>query len=80
MPDDGPYETLAGLVMTELGRLPQIGDTIATPRAALTVEAMEGRRVTRLRVRPVAGSARDDAAGDTPAPRGPAGRDGEEGR
>ena len=50
MPDDGPYETLAGLVMTELGRLPQIGDTIATPRAALTVEAMEGRRVTRLRV------------------------------
>ena len=80
VPDDGPYETLAGLVMTELGRLPQIGDTIATPRAALTVEAMEGRRVARLRVRPVAGSARDDAAGGAPAPRGPAGRDGEEGR
>ena len=80
VPDDGPYETLAGLVMTELGRLPQIGDTIATPRAALTVEAMEGRRVTRLRVRPVAGPARDAAAGDAPAPRGPAGRDGEEGR
>ena len=74
VPDDGPYETLAGLVMTELGRLPQIGDTIATPRAALTVEAMEGRRVTRLRVRPVADPGEAGAVDDGEEP-GP-GRDG----
>ena len=54
VPDDGPYETLAGLVMTRLGRLPEVGDRVSTARAELTVEAMEGRRVTRLRVRPEA--------------------------
>ena len=74
VPDDGPYETLAGLVMTELGRLPRIGDTVTTPRAALTVEAMEGRRVTRLRVRPVADPGEAGAVDDGGEP-GP-GRDG----
>ena len=74
VPDDGPYETLGGLVMTELGRLPRIGDTVTTPRAALTVEAMEGRRVTRLRVRPVADPGEAGAVDDGEEP-GP-GRDG----
>ena len=64
VPDDGPYETLAGLVMTELGRVPEIGDAVATPRATLTVEAMEGRCVTRLRVRPSAEVAETDGAED----------------
>lgn len=51
VPDDGPYETLGGLVMSELGRIPVVGDMVRTGQAELTVEAMEGRRVTRLRVR-----------------------------
>ena len=51
VPDDGPYETLGGLVMTELGRIPRVGDTVDVARVELVVEAMEGRRVTRLRVR-----------------------------
>ncbi|WP_219109777.1 hemolysin family protein [Actinomyces sp. 594] len=54
VPDDGPYETLAGLVMTELGRIPEVGDAVTTPQAVLTVQAMEGRRITRLRVHPLA--------------------------
>ena len=49
MPDDGPYETLGGLVMTVLGRIPQIGDTVTVTGTVLTVEAVEGRRVTPLR-------------------------------
>ena len=54
---------------------------MTTPRAALTVEAMEGRRVTRLRVRPVAEPslpARDAAeagAANGPGPRAPSRRD-----
>ena len=36
--------------MTELGRIPAVGDRVRTPRAWLAVEAMDGRRVTRLRV------------------------------
>ena len=54
VPDDGPYETLGGLVMHELGRVPAVGDEVETRRTLLTVVGMEGRRVTRLRVRPVA--------------------------
>lgn len=50
VPDDGPYETLGGLVMTELGRIPRVGDQVTTPRAVLVIQTMDGRRVTRLRV------------------------------
>ena len=52
VPDDGPYETLGGLVMTELGRIPAVGDVVDLPHASLTVDPMDGRRVTRLHVRP----------------------------
>ncbi|SPT53381.1 magnesium/cobalt efflux protein CorC [Actinomyces bovis] len=50
VPDDGPYETLAGLVMNELGRIPQVGDQVDVAHVRLRVEAMEGRRVVSLRV------------------------------
>ena len=66
VPDDGPYETLAGLVMTELGRIPVVGDVVELPHASLTVDAMDGRRVTRLHVRP-----KDPEA--APGSRGPEG-------
>lgn len=51
--DDGPYETLGGLVMNELGRIPQIGDEVTLPTCTILVDAMEGRRVTRVRITPV---------------------------
>ncbi|WP_194948275.1 hemolysin family protein [Actinomyces trachealis] len=50
VPDDGPYETLAGLVMNELGRIPKVGDCVDVAHVCLRVEAMDGRRVVRLRV------------------------------
>lgn len=53
IPDDGPYETLGGLVMNELGRIPQIGDEVTLPTCTILVDAMEGRRVTRVRITPV---------------------------
>lgn len=53
IPDDGPYETLGGLVMNELGRIPQIGDEVTLPSCTILVDAMEGRRVTRVRITPV---------------------------
>lgn len=53
VPDDGAYETLGGLVMARLGRVPHAGDVVQVPRAVLQVEQMDGRRVERLRVRPV---------------------------
>ena len=50
VPDDGPYETLGGLVMTALGRIPVAGDEIEVPGVRLRIEQMAGRRVERVRV------------------------------
>lgn len=50
VPDDGPYETLGGLVMDRLGRVPVAGDEVVVHGVALRVERMDGRRVDRLRV------------------------------
>ena len=49
---EGPYDTIAGFVLAELGRIPDRGDAVQLPDgAALTVERMEGRRISRLRYR-----------------------------
>jgi CBS domain containing-hemolysin-like protein len=57
VPEGAAYETLGGLVMAELGRMPAVGDEVTVGRAAdrvsLRVEAMDGRRVERVRVRQV---------------------------
>ena len=50
VPDDGPYETLGGLVMDRLGRIPRVGDEVRVEDVVLHVEQMDGRRVDRLRV------------------------------
>ncbi|MBO0608853.1 hemolysin family protein [Myceligenerans salitolerans] len=52
VPDGAAYETLGGLVMAELGRVPRVGDEVTVSGTVLRVEAMDGRRVERLRVRP----------------------------
>lgn len=53
VPDEGAWETLGGLVMATLGRLPQVGDRVRVEDVELTVEELDGRRVDRLRVGPV---------------------------
>lgn len=50
VPDEAPYETLGGLVMTLLGRLPEEGDEVAVPGVRLRVERMDGRRVELIQV------------------------------
>jgi putative hemolysin len=47
---DGPYETVAGFVLAELGRLPEIGDTVEVGGRTFTVLELDGRRIARLRV------------------------------
>ena len=53
LPDGPAYETVGGLVMAQLGRVPRGGDTVTLPGAVLRVERMDGRRVERVRVAPV---------------------------
>lgn len=52
VPEDGPYETVAGFVMNELGRLPVIGDEVAVADGILRVERLDGRRIDRIRYTP----------------------------
>lgn len=50
LPEDPAYDTLAGLVMSELGRVAEIGDTICSQGSTLQVVAVEGRRITRISI------------------------------
>jgi len=50
----GPYETLGGFVVHSLGRIPAVGDAVTALDHVFTVIAMDGRRVSRLRVAPTA--------------------------
>ncbi|ORT60903.1 hemolysin family protein [Streptomyces sp. CB03238] len=45
---DGPYETLAGLVATELGRIPAVGDSVVLGGWLLDVVDASGRRAARV--------------------------------
>ncbi|MGZ3143590.1 hemolysin family protein [Lentzea chajnantorensis] len=47
---DGDYETLAGLVLTRLGRIPDVGDEIRVDGWRVTVMRMDRHRVAELRV------------------------------
>ena len=49
IPEDGPYETVGGFIMAELGELPKIGDTVEIASGTLRVERIDGRRVDRVR-------------------------------
>ncbi|MGP9723645.1 hemolysin family protein [Corynebacterium sp. AOP40-9SA-29] len=76
---DGPYETLGGLIMTTLGRIPVEGDRVLLPRGErdlmermtdgnpvrweATVESMDIRRVDRVQLRPVPDTSTESAQG-----------------
>lgn len=48
----GPWETIAGYVLAQLGHLPEAGDRLATDVGVFTISAMDGYRITELELRP----------------------------
>jgi CBS domain containing-hemolysin-like protein len=52
VPEDGPYETVAGWLMSELGRLPTVGDALETEAGVFRIERLDGRRIDRVRYTP----------------------------
>ncbi len=52
VPEDGPYETVAGFIMSQLGRLPVVGDTVDVEGGQFRVERLDGRRIDRVRFTP----------------------------
>lgn len=48
---EGEWDSVGGLVFSELGRVPEVGDTVEVSEGyRLTVESMDGRRVERVRI------------------------------
>ena len=54
VPEEGPYETVAGWLMSELGRLPVVGDTVQVESGVFRIERLDGRRIDRVRYTPTA--------------------------
>ncbi|MDO9396115.1 MAG: hemolysin family protein [Herbiconiux sp.] len=52
VPDDDDHETVAGYVIDELDRLPELGDEIPVAGGVLRVERVDGVRLDRLRFIP----------------------------
>lgn len=61
---EGPYETVAGFVMSEIGRVARVGDSVDHDNYRLTVTELDGKRISRVRV-----TALDGAGLDSSAPR-----------
>ena len=61
----GPYETVAGFIVTSLGRLPMVGDTVAAAGAGIAVVEVDGHRIARVRV-----SMAENPAPGAPSPDG----------
>jgi putative hemolysin len=49
---EGPYETVAGFIVSELGHVPAAGEEVRIDGYRLTVTELDGRRVSRVRVTP----------------------------
>ncbi len=48
--DDRPFDSVGGLVMDALGRIPAVGDEVTVDGSTIRVAAMRGRRVTEVRL------------------------------
>ena len=53
IPREGGVETLAGFILLRLGHIPEDGESIVYEGRRLTVMAMDGRRIARIRVETV---------------------------
>ncbi len=53
LPRDQGFETLAGFIMAQLGRIPRGGETLDFEHRRFTVLQMEGRRIGRVKIESV---------------------------
>jgi putative hemolysin len=69
---DGPYETVAGWFVAQLGALPELGDRVVHEQSGSSFEVIEldGRRIARLRVAPGIAPAEPGAASEVPGAAG----------
>ena len=68
---EGPYETVAGYIMAQLGRVPVSGDFVDFDDQRISVQDVDGRRVSRVRVTaipPVVVVPEEHTIGPAPSP------------
>jgi putative hemolysin len=53
LPRDGGVETLAGFLLTQLGHIPDAGESVDFEGRRYTVAEMSGHRISRVRIEPV---------------------------
>lgn len=61
VPDEAAYETVGGYVMSKLGRIAVVGDTVPVGGGTLSVTRMDGRRIDRICFHPMDQPAARDA-------------------
>ncbi len=62
LPEDGDYDTIGGLVFSELGRIPQAGEAIVwQEKVRISVLEATRRRIDRVRIERLAGGQRESA-------------------
>lgn len=70
LPREGGVETLAGFMLTRLGRIPRGGETVEFEGRKLTVVDMKGHRISKIRIEriePEKAAVQNDAAGGSEA-------------
>jgi len=50
LPEDDAYETLAGLILYKLRRIPQPGEEVEVGNFRLKVVGLDGPRITRIQI------------------------------
>ncbi|KIS26836.1 membrane protein [Arthrobacter sp. SPG23] len=63
VPDESAYETVGGYVMSQLGRIAAVGDTVDVGGGTLSVTRMDGRRIDRICFKPAPVRGEEHAAG-----------------
>jgi len=60
LPEDGPYDTIGGLVMNELGEIPSVGSRVSVDGIGIEVTQMQGRRVAQVAITPAPTGGEDE--------------------
>lgn len=58
---EGDWNSIGGLVFSTLGRVPIGGEVVSVPGYQLTVDKVQGRRISRVRIAPAPDEPSDDA-------------------
>jgi CBS domain containing-hemolysin-like protein len=78
--DEEAADTIGGVVMARLGRIPEVGDEVTVGGRTLRVEELDGRRVARVRLLPKNGAAEPALPTGQPGHSGNAGNTGATGQ